>query len=62
MILSDVSVRRPVFAAVLSLLLIAFGLVALERLPLLQGALSPITDPHGPELTRLPRAARCALR
>jgi multidrug efflux pump len=33
-ILSDVSVTRPVLAAVLSLLLIAFGLVAFERLPL----------------------------
>jgi multidrug efflux pump len=34
MILSDVSVRRPVFAAVMSLLLVAFGLVAFDRLPL----------------------------
>ena len=34
MILSDVSVKRPVFASVLSLLLIAFGLVAFDRLPL----------------------------
>ncbi|HSG87820.1 MAG TPA: efflux RND transporter permease subunit [Pseudomonadales bacterium] len=34
MILSDVSVRRPVFAAVLSLLLIAFGLLSFDRLPL----------------------------
>ena len=34
MILSDLSVRRPVFAAVLSLILVAFGLVAFERLPL----------------------------
>jgi len=34
MILSDVSVTRPVFASVMSLLLIAFGLVAFERLPL----------------------------
>jgi multidrug efflux pump len=33
-ILSDVSVTRPVFAAVLSLLLIAFGLVSFDRLPL----------------------------
>jgi multidrug efflux pump len=33
-ILSDVSVTRPVFAAVLSLLLVAFGLVAFDRLPL----------------------------
>jgi multidrug efflux pump len=34
MILSDVSVKRPVLAAVLSLLLIAFGLVSFDRLPL----------------------------
>ncbi len=34
MMLSDLSVTRPVFAAVLSLLLIAFGLVAFDRLPL----------------------------
>jgi len=34
MILSDVSVTRPVLASVLSLLLIAFGLVAFDRLPL----------------------------
>lgn len=34
MILSDISVTRPVFAWVLSLLLIAFGLVAFDRLPL----------------------------
>jgi len=34
MILSDVSIKRPVFAAVMSLLLIAFGLVAFDRLPL----------------------------
>ncbi|MEJ2576910.1 MAG: efflux RND transporter permease subunit, partial [Gammaproteobacteria bacterium] len=34
MILSDVSVTRPVFASVLSLLLIAFGVLAFDRLPL----------------------------
>ncbi len=34
MILSDISVKRPVFASVLSLLLLAFGLVAFDRLPL----------------------------
>ena len=34
MLLSDISVTRPVFASVLSLLLIAFGLVAFDRLPL----------------------------
>src|SRR5690606_28757872 len=34
MILSDVSIKRPVFASVLSILLIAFGLIAFERLTL----------------------------
>jgi multidrug efflux pump len=34
MILSDISVTRPVFASVLSLILVVFGLVAFERLPL----------------------------
>jgi multidrug efflux pump len=33
MILSDISVKRPVFASVLSLLLVTFGIVAYERLP-----------------------------
>ncbi len=34
MILSDLAITRPVFASVLSLLLVAFGLVAFDRLPL----------------------------
>ena len=34
MIISDISVKRPVFAIVISLLLIAFGLVSFERLSL----------------------------
>jgi len=34
MIITDLSVRRPVFASVISLLLIAFGLIAFDRLPL----------------------------
>jgi len=42
MIISDVSVRRPVFAAVLSLLLMAFGAVAFDLLPLSE---YPETDP-----------------
>ncbi len=36
MILSDVSVRRPVFASVLSLLLVILGLAALSQLPVRQ--------------------------
>ena len=34
MILSDLSIKRPVFASVLSLLLVAFGVVSFERLSL----------------------------
>jgi len=34
MILSDLSIKRPVLASVMSLLLIAFGLLAFDRLPL----------------------------
>ena len=34
--LSDLSVTRPVFASVLALLLIVFGIVAFQRLPLRQ--------------------------
>ncbi len=34
MILSDISITRPVFASVISLLLLAFGLVSLQQLPL----------------------------
>lgn len=34
MLLSDTAIKRPVFAVVLSLLLLAFGLLAFERLPL----------------------------
>ena len=34
MILTDLSVKRPVFASVISILLIIFGLVAFEKLPL----------------------------
>jgi multidrug efflux pump len=34
MVLSDVSIKRPVFATVLSILLIAFGLIAFDRLTL----------------------------
>ena len=34
MLLSDVSIKRPVFASVLSLVLVIFGLVSFMRLPL----------------------------
>lgn len=34
MVLSDISIKRPVFATVLSLLLVSFGILSLQRLPL----------------------------
>ncbi len=34
MFISDISIKRPVFASVISLLLIAFGIIAFDRLPL----------------------------
>lgn len=34
MIISDIAIKRPVFASVISLLLIAFGVIAFDRLPL----------------------------
>ena len=34
MMISDLSIRRPVFATVLSLLMIVLGLIAFSRLPL----------------------------
>ncbi len=42
MLLSDVSVKRPVFASVLSLLLVAFGLIALQQISLRE---YPAIDP-----------------
>ncbi|HCX12117.1 MAG TPA: multidrug transporter AcrB, partial [Hyphomonas sp.] len=34
MLLSDTSIKRPVFASVLALILVIFGMVAFDRLPL----------------------------
>jgi len=42
MVISDISVRRPVFASVLSMLLVAFGLLCFDRLPLRE---YPAIDP-----------------
>jgi multidrug efflux pump len=42
MILSDLSIRRPVFATVLSLLLVVLGLIAYTRLTLRE---LPAIDP-----------------
>jgi len=54
MILSDLSVTRPVFASVLSLLLVAFGLVAFDRLPLRE---YPDIDPPVVSIETLYRGA-----
>lgn len=55
MILSDLAVKRPVLAAVISLLLIAFGLLAFDRLPLRE---YPDIDPPVVSVeTRYPGAA-----
>ena len=56
MMLSDLSVRRPVFAAVLSLLLIAFGLLSFDRLPLRE--YPDINPPIVSVETRYPGARR----
>ena len=56
--LSDVSVTRPVFAAVLSLLLVAFGLVAFDRLPLRE---YPDIDPPIVSITTDYRGAAAAV-
>ena len=34
MLLSDTSIKRPVFASVLALILVIFGMVSFDRLPL----------------------------
>ena len=55
MLLSDVSVKRPVFASVISILLVIFGLVAFGRLPLRE---YPDIDPPVVSIdTRYPGAA-----
>ena len=42
MVLSDVSIKRPVFATVVSLLLIVLGIASLMRLPIRE---YPAIDP-----------------
>lgn len=56
--LSDISVTRPVFAAVISLLLVAFGLVAFDRLPLRE---YPDIDPPVVSITTDYRGAAAAV-
>ena len=53
MILSDVSVRRPVFAAVLSLLLVVLGMISFQRLSLRE---LPRRRPAGRRRSRPPTA------
>lgn len=55
MFISDISIKRPVFASVISLLLIAFGVIAFDRLPLRE---YPDIDPPIVSVdTRYPGAA-----
>src|SRR5690606_32748819 len=56
--LSDVSITRPVFAAVISMLLVAFGLVAFDRLPLRE---YPDIDPPIVSITTDYRGAAAAV-
>ncbi len=58
MIISDTSVRRPVFAAVISLMLIAFGLIAFDRLPLRE---YPDIDPPVVGIETIYRGAAAAV-
>lgn len=56
--LSDVSITRPVFAVVMSLLLVAFGIVAFDRLPLRE---YPDIDPPIVSITTDYRGAAAAV-
>ena len=58
MILSDVSVRRPVLAIVCSALLVAFGILSFERLPLRE---YPDIDPPIINVTTLYPGASAAV-
>ncbi|MFM7272301.1 MAG: efflux RND transporter permease subunit, partial [Gammaproteobacteria bacterium] len=58
MILTDVSVRRPVFATVLSLLLLAFGALAFDLMPLRE---YPETDPPVVTIETAYRGAAAAI-
>ena len=57
MLLSDISVKRPVFATVVSLLLLSFGLVAIERLPVRE---YPDIDPPVVSVNTIYRGASAA--
>jgi len=57
-ILSDLSITRPVLASVLSLLLVAFGLVSFDRLPLRQ---FPDIDPPVVSIDTTYRGAAAAV-
>ena len=60
MILSDLSVKRPVFATVINLLIITFGIVAFIMLPLRE---YPDIDPPVVNIsTSYPGASACYLQ
>ncbi|MGQ0675811.1 MAG: efflux RND transporter permease subunit, partial [Rhodospirillales bacterium] len=54
MILSDVSIKRPVFATVISLILVIFGLFAFQNLPVRE---YPAIDPPVISITTLYKGA-----
>ncbi len=54
MILSDLSVKRPVFAGVVSLLLVVFGVIAFTKLPVRE---MPRIDPPEVSVTTSYRGA-----
>ncbi|MBY5979158.1 efflux RND transporter permease subunit [Ferrimonas balearica] len=58
MVLTDLSVKRPVLASVISLLLIAFGLVAFDKLPLRE---YPNIDPPVVDISTSYRGASAAV-
>ena len=58
MILTDLSVKRPVFASVISILLIVFGFVAFEKLPLRE---YPNIDPPVISISTTYRGASAAV-
>ncbi|WP_028112244.1 efflux RND transporter permease subunit [Ferrimonas kyonanensis] len=58
MVLTDLSVKRPVFASVISLLLIAFGLVSFDKLPLRE---YPNIDPPVVDISTNYRGASAAV-
>jgi multidrug efflux pump len=58
MVLSDISIKRPVFATVISLMLIVLGLASLSKLPIRE---YPAIDPPVVSITTIYRGASAAV-